>query len=352
MKQILLSVMISFSFRAFVHAQDPLFTQFFTSPLVLNPAFTGCAKNDTRLTFTHRRQWLKLPDPFQYYSASADRYFEEPQLGLGLLLNQFSEGYVKTNQYMLLIAKSFGSRPDYCRDWYFNFAAQVGIATRRADRNKLLFSDQIGQNGPTGQPSQIELFQFNGRSYQDISFGTLFVYKCWMVGAAAYHLTQPKVGVIGLTNEDKLLPRYAFHLSYIHDVNPSEQTLVYKFNGILQWQGPSKELRVGYFFDLPSEPIEFGVWYANNLNLKKSHSIAIGFKIKLGGKLGYYNDEPTDRLQIGGLYDAEVANPNLGQTGGSMDFGIQYERNWKNDSKCPKPYGLCQDQARYPWVFH
>jgi hypothetical protein len=44
-----------------VHAQDPHFSQFFSSPLTLNPAFTGKFDGSWRLAANHRDQWPSIP---------------------------------------------------------------------------------------------------------------------------------------------------------------------------------------------------------------------------------------------------------------------------------------------------
>ena len=44
-----------------VIAQDPHFSQFFASPLTLNPAFTGKFDGSWRLAANHRDQWPSIP---------------------------------------------------------------------------------------------------------------------------------------------------------------------------------------------------------------------------------------------------------------------------------------------------
>ena len=53
-------------------AQDPHFSQFFASPLTLNPAFTGKFDGLWRLTANHRDQWPSIPKAYVTTSASVD----------------------------------------------------------------------------------------------------------------------------------------------------------------------------------------------------------------------------------------------------------------------------------------
>src|SRR5436190_24167665 len=53
-------------------AQDPHFSQFFASPLTLNPAFTGKFDGSWRLAANHRDQWPSIPKAYVTTSASID----------------------------------------------------------------------------------------------------------------------------------------------------------------------------------------------------------------------------------------------------------------------------------------
>ena len=55
-----------------VNAQDPHFSQFFASPLTLNPAFTGKFSGTWRLAANHRDQWPSIPKAYVTTSASLD----------------------------------------------------------------------------------------------------------------------------------------------------------------------------------------------------------------------------------------------------------------------------------------
>ena len=53
-------------------AQDPHFSQFFASPLTLNPAFTGKFDGQWRVAANHRDQWPSIPKAYVTTSASVD----------------------------------------------------------------------------------------------------------------------------------------------------------------------------------------------------------------------------------------------------------------------------------------
>src|SRR3954464_9187364 len=55
-----------------VIAQDPHFSQFFSSPLTLNPAFTGKFNGQVRAAANYRNQWPTINRAYETGTASVD----------------------------------------------------------------------------------------------------------------------------------------------------------------------------------------------------------------------------------------------------------------------------------------
>ncbi|MFM9911534.1 MAG: type IX secretion system membrane protein PorP/SprF, partial [Chitinophagaceae bacterium] len=55
-----------------VKAQDPNFSQFFVSPLTLNPALTGKFNGDFRIAGNYRDQWPSISKAFITSTVSLD----------------------------------------------------------------------------------------------------------------------------------------------------------------------------------------------------------------------------------------------------------------------------------------
>src|SRR4051812_4827177 len=66
-----------------VFGQDMHFTQFYASPLYLNPAFTG-ANVCSRATLVYRNQWPGIKTAYQSYLFSLDHYMDKQHTGIGL----------------------------------------------------------------------------------------------------------------------------------------------------------------------------------------------------------------------------------------------------------------------------
>ena len=59
-----------------VKAQDPHFSQFFSSPLTLNPAFTGKFNGTWRLAANHRDQWPSIPKAYVTSSDEGGNFYK------------------------------------------------------------------------------------------------------------------------------------------------------------------------------------------------------------------------------------------------------------------------------------
>ncbi|MGB1253256.1 MAG: type IX secretion system membrane protein PorP/SprF, partial [Candidatus Promineifilaceae bacterium] len=69
-----IGVMFLMSLSLMGYSQDPQFSQFYASPLYLNPAFTGNVDLG-QFAFSYRNQWPGIPGKFISYSASYEHYF-------------------------------------------------------------------------------------------------------------------------------------------------------------------------------------------------------------------------------------------------------------------------------------
>src|ERR1700687_6448271 len=88
-KPAILCMMLCITF--FVKAQDPHFSQFFSSPLTLNPALTGKFDGTLRVAGNYRNQWPAFNNVYTTYTVSVDMPILKNKLpdydtwGLGIL---------------------------------------------------------------------------------------------------------------------------------------------------------------------------------------------------------------------------------------------------------------------------
>ena len=78
-------VLLIFLIPEILYGQDPGFSQFYSNPLYLNPAFTGTTELP-RTTLNYRNQWPQKGATYTTYSLSFDRLSKKLNTGFGFLV--------------------------------------------------------------------------------------------------------------------------------------------------------------------------------------------------------------------------------------------------------------------------
>ena len=99
------------------HAQDPLFSQFYSTPLLLNPAFAGTTYAP-RLSATYRNQWPIHDNngtAYATYAASYEQFIPAFNSGLGIvvLTDAAGDGLLKTTNFMANYAYRIAVNEDF-----------------------------------------------------------------------------------------------------------------------------------------------------------------------------------------------------------------------------------------------
>jgi type IX secretion system PorP/SprF family membrane protein len=186
-----------------VNAQDPHFSQFFASPLTLNPAFTGKFDGSWRLAANHRDQWPSIPKAYVTTSASFDfpilksKIPESDVFGIGL--SGVSDASANSQLKLNYGSVSLSYHKALDEDGYNTIGAgfQGTYSSMTLDVTKLNFEDMLTQNGFTGTTSDI-LTNGSNQSYFDVNAGLLFSGSTngennYYVGASMYHINRPTV---------------------------------------------------------------------------------------------------------------------------------------------------------------
>ncbi|MEN9548614.1 MAG: hypothetical protein RIR12_1205 [Bacteroidota bacterium] len=308
MKKLLLIVGIAFVAVGNVKAQDIHFSQFFTSPLTLNPALTGKFDGQFRAAGNYRNQWPTIYDAFVTKSASIDfgvmknRIPEIDQMGVGVLgfTDRAGDGVLVTNSAGLSLAYHKGLDEDGFHSIGVGF--QGSYTNKRLDVSRVTFADQLTPLGFTGTTSEV----FNNKQinvgYADINAGILYNgstngYNNFYIGASMYHINRPKESFQG-TNF-LLSPRTTlqagakiplgstynyFHFASIYSIQAGAKDIV---------MGGSVEYNVNHSEDDPTN-IYLGAWTRfNNVNDAIIPYIGLEFK---GLRIGYSYDVNISQL--------------------------------------------------------
>ena len=316
-----------------VTAQDPQFSQFYSAPLYLNPAFAGAAQL-TRVGGNYRNQWPSLEANFVSYSAWADHFIDDKNSGIGFLVGRDQanvSGLRSTTvagyyAYQLPLNDIFTLRVGF----------QGGYTLRSLDFGSLVFGDQINPDG-TINPNTMETFSEDVNNYLDLGTGALIYSERMWLGFSAFHLNQPNQSFIG---ESSPLPRkFSFHAGYkfyfspgtIGDglfARPQERsvapTVQYK------WQGQFDQMDLGLYFTY--EPIIFGMWY-RGLPLKSAGGVVNNDALVF--LMGISKRTDKEIFNVGYSYDVTLSN--LGSSsGGAHEFSLSYSWFTGDPRKPPK----------------
>ena len=187
-----------------VYAQDPHFSQFFSSPLTLNPAFTGKFDGSWRLAANHRDQWPSIPKAYVTTSATFDfsimknRIPKGDVFGIGLsgVSDQSADAALKLNYGSL--SMSYHKALDDEGNNTIGAGFQATYSSVTIDFTKLTFGDQLEAGGFTGNTSDPAVRNGNNRNYVDLNAGVLFSGSSngvnnYYIGASVYHINKPSL---------------------------------------------------------------------------------------------------------------------------------------------------------------
>jgi type IX secretion system PorP/SprF family membrane protein len=241
MKKILSTLMVCVALTGVLYAQDPNFSQFFASPLTLNPALTGKFDGSYRIAGNYRNQWPTIQNAFVTKTVSVDfgilknRLADIDQMGVGILAvtDRAGDGVLVTNYAGLSLSYHKGLDENGFHQIGAGF--QGTYVNKRLDVNKVYFADQLTPLGFTGVTSEIFSAKQINVSYVDINAGILYNgstngYNNFYIGASMYHINRPKESFQG--GQYLLSPRttlqaggkipvgsyHGLHISAIHSI--------------------------------------------------------------------------------------------------------------------------------------
>jgi type IX secretion system PorP/SprF family membrane protein len=258
-----------------VLAQDPHFSQFFASPLTLNPALTGRFDGNMRVAGNFRNQWPTINNAFKTYTASVDfaimqnrvRELDRWAVGIMALGDQQADGVLKNTYYALSTAYHISLDQDGYHQVAVGF--QGTYAQKRLNTANLKFEDQLRSNGFTGitaeifNPANVNINYFDlnaGVMFSGVTAGSISYYA----GGSVYHINKPRESFTGA--DYALQQRYTGHVGAYFPTGP---TTVFHASGLYQNQAGASETVIGGAFGMNVNPADeynpttffAGSWY-------------------------------------------------------------------------------------------
>ncbi len=201
---IVLTLCIGFTFRSF--AQDPTFSQLYSNPIYLNPAYSGTT-GGSRIATNYRNQWPSITGNFVTYSASYDQPINFLSGGVGIhLMSDYAGGATFISNsinciyaYHLKLGENLHIRP----------ALSFGYGKKRIDASKLTVYDPISN-------SIVPLVLENdSKDYFNVGAGLLVAYRKLAFGFSIDHLNEPNEGIM---SDSKLPKKITIHANYQFDI--------------------------------------------------------------------------------------------------------------------------------------
>jgi type IX secretion system PorP/SprF family membrane protein len=184
-------------------AQDPNFSQFFASPLTLNPALTGKFDGTFRVAGNYRNQWPSINNAFTTATISVDGSLlrntipEFDKFGIGVMgfTDKSGNGVLQTNY--LAVSTSYHKALDENGFHQVGLGFQGTYVNKRLDIAGLKMESMLRADGFTGLLDESFSGQQINVSYFDMNVGLLYNGTTdgrnnYYFGASMYHVNRHK----------------------------------------------------------------------------------------------------------------------------------------------------------------
>jgi type IX secretion system PorP/SprF family membrane protein len=324
------------------NAQDPGFSQFFASPLTLNPALTGKFNGVLRVAGNYRNHWPAINNAFITSTVSVDapilanKLPENDVWGIGALAitDKTASGILNDNYFSISTA--------YHKSLDENGYHQIGVgfqgtyASQSLDGTRLTFEDGLQLDGTwLRSPSEAINSEFVSVHYFDAGLGVLYNASTdgndnYYIGASAYHLNHPKVSFLGVDTID-IPTRLTLHAGGYFPITGSASTIY--LSGLVNNQAGSREYVFGGAWAVAAttdeeNPVNFyaGIWARLTNNTTDAIIPYIG--------LDYNN------FSLGITYDVNVSSlQTASENRGGIEVSLIYIKKPSNGRKgvpCPR----------------
>lgn len=288
-------------------AQDPHFTQYYASPLSVNPANTGFFDGDARISVNERQQWWNVGYNYNTTSVSADVKLYKEQLpefdtfaaGFSGIFEKSLNGALQSNFISLSAAyhKSLG----YEGSHKVGLGLQLNYTNKYLDYTKLTFASQY--NGQFFDPTIPVSLDYSGlqSKYFDVNAGLLYAFHSDRVnlyaGASLYHINKPNETLFS-TSGSTLPMRRTLHAG--GEVILSEFSSVL-FSGYYMHQGYAGDTMYGGAYCLKTNNrdnvllnLYLGLWYRDNYSYVpyigadyQNFSLGVNYGLAGGNNIGF-----------------------------------------------------------------
>lgn len=305
-----------------VSAQDTFYTQFFSVPMLINPAFAGINQG-VKVRFDYRNQWPVLPKAYQAYYFSAD--YGDRGLpgsgGIGLIFNNDNEGTGFIHN--LEVGLDISVRIRVSTAWVTQLGIKASYRQKTVNWDDFVFTDELSSKYGNINPTTFNNPGSNRRSAADFGVGGLVQYISqdqvydMTVGFAVDHLFQPNMSFL-TTGEAPLYRRWVLHADGTFALGGgsmyggSGDALLIKPGVVWQKQYNMSTLELG--LNLTKYNIYLGTWFKTALSPASSNCLAV---------LAGYNLRVADNVAVKFIYSYDIPiSGAYSSTGGAHEISL------------------------------
>lgn len=329
------------------YSQDKHFTQFYASPLTLNPALTGAMEGSYRVGAIYRDQWRKVLDnPIKTFSMAADLRFEanrrknsEDAIGLGIMFFNDKVSVVDFSTTQIAVSLAYHKALGINQDQFLTVGIQGGLTQRNVNYESLTFHDEF--DGLTGYTlASGEVLPANNFAFPDLNVGINYTSQFsesgrFFAGASLHHALQPKVSfyddVTPAPEGGKLYPKLNTQISASIPFDRSNRVSMQP-RLLAALQGPHMEINAGTNFRFAmgqygGSALHFGTWARP---VRNDGGFGFDAVVALFGL-------EINSMLFGLSYDLNLRALQANQRQGALEISVSYLGNYDNEKVlCPK----------------
>jgi type IX secretion system PorP/SprF family membrane protein len=313
-------------------AQDPVFSQFYNSPVYLNPAMIG-DEEDVTLNLSYRSQWKSVHSEYMTTQASfiypiyntIHKYPFSHNGGIGISVYNDVSGVNKSFKnlganlsfaYNLQLTSSHVNR--------LSFGLQMGAINKRTDTESFQWGSQYDpNNGYNSDASGADELEFKSKTFLDITPGVFYrfynrkhtakiqsVYSGFSVG----HINNPEQSII-----DGYMERLP---------------LLYKYHGGIVFglsRQASASVNVLTLLQDTKNQTNFGAFFSYQITESLDNSALSNLVVRVGGwhrikdSFILSTEFLTNSIEFGFSYDWNLTSLNRFSSGvGAYEFSMKY----------------------------
>jgi len=301
-----------------VQSQDVKFSQYFTSPLTVNPALCGLYNGQYRLMGNYRNQWQEIMYPYTSATFSAEsqihaKISEDDILAVGIngLTDRSNNGGLRNSSISGTI--SFHKALDMEGISRLGVGLQAAYVSKVVDYSKMTFEPQFTPIGYDISLPTNELSNGFTINYLDYSAGIVYSYLSGDFniygGASVSHISRPNENYSGFTS--KLPIRYTIHGGAsvaVGQLNTLYVSLMHMRTSL------SNQTTVG---------MVYGINF-NGLEDNQSNEFLFGTWLRLNDAVVPYLGLKFGKVNAGLSYDITTSKVTIGNNGmGGIELSMQ-----------------------------